>query len=104
MHADDHSFAVWKILTEGRIGESYAISVSNGRTNIEVLQLILELMDKSEDYYERVADRSGHDRRYSLDSSKLRLELGWEPRHTDFVAGLQQTIDWYRENGAWWRD
>lgn len=103
MHADDHSSAVWKILTEGRIGESYAISASNGRSNVEVLQLILKLMGKSEDYFERVADRPGHDRRYSLDSSKLRQELGWEPRRTDFVAGLQQTIDWYRENEAWWR-
>lgn len=103
MHADDHSSAVWKMLTEGRIGENYAISASNGRSNIEVLKLILKLMGKSEDYYERVTDRPGHDRRYALDSSKLRRELGWEPRHTDYAAGLQQTIDWYRENEAWWR-
>ena len=104
MYAEDHSSAIWKILTEGHIGESYTISSSNSRSNIEVLQLILKLMGKSEDYFERVADRPGHDRRYSLDSSKLRHELGWEPRHTDFVAGLQQTIDWYRNNEAWWRD
>lgn len=95
MHADDHSSAIWKILTEGRIGESYAISASNGRSNIEVLQLILKLMGKSEDYFERVDDRVGHDRRYSLDSSKLRLELGWEPMHTDFVIELKKTIECY---------
>jgi dTDP-glucose 4,6-dehydratase len=60
-------------------------------------------MGKPQDYFEWVSDRPGHDRRYSLDSSKLRRELGWEPIHTDFVAGLQKTIDWYRENEAWWR-
>lgn len=104
MHADDHSSAVWNILTKGNIGQSYAISTSDGRSNYEVLQLILKLMDKPQDYFEQIADRPGHDRRYSLDSSKIQRELGWVPRHTNFVAGLKQTIDWYRSNETWWRE
>lgn len=103
MHADDHSSAVWNILTKGNIGQSYAISTSDGRSNYEVLQLILKLMDKPQDYFERVVDRPGHDRRYSLDSSKINRELGWTPQHTDFVADLKQTIDWYCNNEVWWR-
>ncbi len=60
-------------------------------------------MGKPEDDFDWVRDRPGHDRRYAIDPTKLRTELGWEPRHTDFESGLAETIAWYRENEAWWR-
>ena len=60
-------------------------------------------MGQPEDAFDWVRDRPGHDRRYAIDSSKLRRELGWEPRHTDFASGLAATIEWYREHEGWWR-
>ncbi len=60
-------------------------------------------MGRGPDEYDLVSDRPGHDRRYAVDSSKLRSELGWEARYGDFTAGLAATIDWYRENEPWWR-
>jgi dTDP-glucose 4,6-dehydratase len=59
-------------------------------------------MGKSSDWYDHVTDRAGHDMRYAIDASKLRDELGWRPQYTDMRAGLRQTIDWYRDNRAWW--
>ena len=72
-------------------------------TNIDVLRMILEAMGKDPDDFDWVRDRPGHDRRYAIDSTKLRRELGWEPRHTDFAEGLRQTIAWYVDNEDWWR-
>jgi len=71
--------------------------------NDAVFELILELMGYAPDDYEHVADRPGHDMRYAIDNSKLVEELGWAPKFTDFRSGLQATIDWYRDNEAWWR-
>lgn len=102
IHTEDHSVAVWTILTRGRLGETYLIGADGERSNIMVLRDILRVMGRSEDDFDRVKDRPGHDRRYAIDSSKLRKELGWRPTHTDFESGLQQTIDWYRENRQWW--
>ena len=62
-----------------------------------------EAMGKDPDDFDWVRDRPGHDRRYAIDSTKLRRELGWRPRHTDFAEGLQKTIEWYRDNEDWWR-
>ena len=103
IHAEDHSSAVWTILTRGRVGETYLIGVDGERDNITVLREILRLMGRPEDDFDWVRDRPGHDRRYAIDPSKLRRELGWEPRHTDFAEGLAETIEWYRDNEAWWR-
>ena len=102
IHTDDHSSAVWTILTKGEMGETYLIGADGERSNIDVLRAILARMGKPADDFDWVRDRPGHDRRYAIDSTKLRRELGWEPRHTDFSEGLDQTIAWYTENRAWW--
>ena len=103
IHTEDHSSAVWEILTRGRIGETYLIGADGERSNIDVLRAILEAMGKEPDDFDWVRDRPGHDRRYAIDPTKLRTELGWEPRHTDLAEGLAETIEWYRDNEAWWR-
>ncbi|MFB9309267.1 dTDP-glucose 4,6-dehydratase [Agromyces hippuratus] len=102
IHADDHSSAVLTILERGAIGETYLIGADGERNNKQVVELILEIMGQPRDAYDHVTDRAGHDLRYAIDSSKLRAELGWQPRYGDFDAGLAATIDWYRENEAWW--
>ena len=103
IHTEDHSSAVWTILTKGEMGETYLIGADGERSNIDVLRAILERMGRGADDFDWVRDRPGHDRRYAIDSTKLRRELGWEPAHTDFAAGLADTIRWYRENESWWR-
>ena len=103
IHTEDHSSAVWTILTKGKIGETYLIGADGEKNNIDVLHAILKAMGKSEDDFDWVKDRPGHDRRYAIDSSKLRHDLGWSPKHTDFEEGLAQTIHWYTENESWWR-
>ena len=103
IHTDDHSSAVWTILTRGRAGETYLIGADGEKNNITVLREILKAFGRDEDDFDRVRDRPGHDRRYAIDSTKLRRELGWEPKHTDFAEGLAETIEWYRENETWWR-
>lgn len=102
IHTNDHSSAVWTVLTKGRIGETYLIGSDGEKNNKEVLELILELMDQPEDAYEHVEDRPGHDLRYAIDASKLYEELGWRPQYTNFRDGLKDTIKWYSENKAWW--
>jgi dTDP-glucose 4,6-dehydratase len=103
IHTEDHSRAVWEILTRGRIGETYLIGANGEKSNIEVLRAILRAMGQTEDAFDWVRDRPGHDRRYAIDPTKLEDELGWQPVHTDFAEGLQQTIAWYREHEDWWR-
>jgi dTDP-glucose 4,6-dehydratase len=103
IHADDHSSAVLLILNEGQIGETYLIGADGEKSNREVVETILELLGHPPDAYDLVTDRVGHDLRYAIDSTKLRRELGWQPRYPDFRAGLAQTINWYRTNEAWWR-
>ena len=102
IHADDHSSAVWTILTKGEMGETYLIGADGEKSNIDVLRAILERMGRPVDDFDWVRDRPGHDRRYAIDSAKLRRELGWAPKHTDFSEGLDQTIAWYTEHRAWW--
>ena len=86
-----------------RQGETYLIGADGERDNLAVLREILKAFGRPEDDFDWVRDRPGHDRRYAIDSSKLRRELGWEPTRTDFAAGLAETIEWYRENEPWWR-
>ena len=103
IHANDHSSAVLTILEKGAIGETYLIGADGEKNNKDVVELILNEMGQAADAYDHVVDRAGHDLRYAIDSTKLRTELGWKPEYSDFEAGLAATIQWYRENEAWWR-
>ncbi len=103
IHTEDHSSAVLTILEQGKIGETYMVGADGERNNKQVFEDILELMGKPRDWYEHVNDRPGHDLRYAIDATKLRTELGWQPKYTDFQAGLADTIKWYQDNEAWWR-
>jgi len=103
IHADDHSSAVLRILEQGRHGETYLIGADGERNNLQVVKALLGLFGRSEDDIEFVTDRAGHDRRYAIESGKLRAELGWSPRFQDFEAGLADTVEWYRSHEDWWR-
>ena len=102
-HVADHNDGVHRIIANGRIGETYLIGSGDERSNKQIMDLILELMDRPADGYDHVSDRPGHDLRYSNDSTKIRTELGWQPQYGDFRAGLAATIGWYRENDWWWK-
>ena len=102
IHADDHSSAVLTILEGGTIGETYLIGADGEKDNKTVVEMILTLMGQPADAYDHVTDRAGHDLRYAIDSTRLRTELGWQPRYADFDAGLAATIDWYRTHEDWW--
>jgi dTDP-glucose 4,6-dehydratase len=102
IHVDDHSSALLTILERGRVGETYLVGADGERANLDVARALLRLMGRADDDYELVADRAGHDRRYAIESGKLRLELGWQPRYADLEAGLARTIDWYRSHREWW--
>jgi dTDP-glucose 4,6-dehydratase len=103
IHVDDHNDAVLTILEKGKMGETYMIGANGETSNKKVVKTILELMGKPDDWYDHVNDRPGHDLRYAIDWSKLHRELGWEPKYTTFKDGLSATIDWYRDNEAWWK-
>ena len=103
IHAEDHSSGVLAILEKGKIGETYLIGADGEKNNKEVVELILKLMGKESTDYLHVNDRPGHDMRYAIDSSKLRTELGWKPKYTNFEEGLKETIAWYTANESWWK-
>jgi dTDP-glucose 4,6-dehydratase len=103
IHTEDHSSAVLTILEKGKIGETYLIGADGEKDNKSVVELILKTMGKDPNDYEHVNDRPGHDMRYAIDSTKLRDELGWAPKFTDFETGLKDTIHWYTANESWWK-
>lgn len=103
IHANDHSSAVLAILERGILGETYLIGADGEHNNKDVVELLLELSGRPRDAYDHVIDRPGHDMRYAIDSSKLRQQLGWNPRFSDFRQGLTDTLQWYTENESWWR-
>ncbi|NYG59820.1 dTDP-glucose 4,6-dehydratase [Nocardioides daedukensis] len=103
IHTEDHSSAVLTILQHGQVGETYLIGADGERNNLDVVRRILALLGRDEDDFDHVADRSGHDLRYAIDSTKLRTELGWTPRFTDFESGLADTVKWYQTHEHWWR-
>ena len=102
MYVEDHCDAIAKVLGAGVPGETYNISSGNELENTKVVSEILEILGKPKSLIEYVEDRPGHDQRYSLNSSKMRRELGWKPRHT-FRKALEKTVEWYVKNERWWR-
>ncbi|WP_329378935.1 dTDP-glucose 4,6-dehydratase [Streptomyces sp. NBC_01716] len=102
LHVDDHCRAVQLVLDRGRAGEIYNIGGGNEQTNLGITELLLDLFGADRSMVRRVADRKGHDLRYSLDESKIRDELGYTPR-VPFDRGLADTVAWYRDNPAWWK-
>jgi dTDP-glucose 4,6-dehydratase len=100
LHVEDHCAAIETALRKGGAGEVYNVG-GQERENMEVVRRILDLTGASPDLVRHVEDRPGHDRRYSVDSTKLR-GLGWTPQHSFDAGGLQETVEWYRENREWW--
>lgn len=107
LYVEDHARALYKVVTEGVIGETYNIGGHNEKQNLEVVKTICsildELMPKDVPYSEQityVTDRPGHDRRYAIDSSKMSQELNWLPEET-FETGLRKTVQWYLDNQVW---
>jgi len=103
IHVDDHNRAVWTIVERGRIGETYLIGADGELDNRTVVETILEACGKDRADFDFVTDRPGHDLRYAIDATRLRTELGWEPRYRDFRSGLDATVAWYRDHEWWWR-
>ena len=99
---EDHCSAIWTILTQGCIGETYLVGANGEYNNIDVLRMILKLMGRDANDFDHVNDRPGGDKRYAIDATKLQTELGWAPKYTDFEEGLAATIDWYRAHERWW--
>ncbi len=111
LFVNDHARALEQIMSRGRIGESYNVGGNSEQTNLQVVEKICESLDqkhprkngqKYSDLIAFVTDRPGHDRRYAIDATKIKTELGWEPSVT-FEAGLSDTIDWYLANAWWWK-
>lgn len=110
LHVEDHAEALTLVLRKGRPGETYNVGGDSERRNIEVVRAICALLDEMapgsphrphEKLIEFVTDRPGHDARYAIDASKIRRELGWQPRHS-FEDGLRHTVRWYLDNRGWW--
>jgi dTDP-glucose 4,6-dehydratase len=114
LYVDDHAEALYKVIKEARVGETYNIGGNNEKTNIEVVKKVCDILDKKidkkpkniksfSDLIVHVSDRPGHDMRYSIDASKIKNHLGWEPKET-FDSGIEKTIDWYLKNKVWWNN
>ena len=102
LYVEDHCRAIDLILQKGKIGQTYCIGgLTEDLNNISILKKIIKLLGKSEEFLEHVKDRPGHDRRYALDWSKIKNELGWQPLH-NFDEWLEKTVGWYKENRQWW--
>lgn len=110
LHVEDHAEALTRVISEGLVGESYNIGGNAERKNLDVVEAICDLVDlrrprpdrsSRRDLITFVTDRPGHDRRYAIDATKIKIELGWEPR-IRFEDGLSQTVDWYLANSDWW--
>jgi len=103
LYVEDHCRAIEAIIKKGKVGETYCIGGDSEKTNKEVTYKILELLGKGEEMIEFVKDRPGHDRRYAIDASKIKKELGWRPT-VSFDEGLKRTVAWFKENKAWWQN
>ena len=113
LYVEDHARALYKVATEGCVGETYNIGGHNEKKNIEVVEMLCELLDELApkergnlvSYRELITfvkDRPGHDVRYAIDAGKIQAELGWVPEET-FETGLRKTVQWYLDNREWWR-
>jgi dTDP-glucose 4,6-dehydratase len=103
LYVEDHCRAIDLILQKGKVGETYCVGgLTEDVNNISIVKKIIKLLGKSEGSIEYVKDRPGHDRRYAVDWSKIKRELGWEPQH-DFDTWLEKTVNWYKENKDWWK-
>jgi dTDP-glucose 4,6-dehydratase len=107
LYVEDHARALYKVVTEGKVGETYNIGGHNEKQNLEVVHTICDLLDdivpKAGSYRDQityVTDRPGHDRRYAIDAAKIGNELGWKPQET-FESGIRKTVLWYLENQQW---
>lgn len=110
LYVEDHVRALYKVLMEGKNGETYNIGGFNEKRNVEVVNTICKILDEvhpaNESYSKlitTVVDRPGHDRRYAIDSNKIKNELGWEPLES-FESGIKKTVLWYLDNKAWWEE
>jgi len=103
LYVEDHCKAIDLIIHQGKIGETYCVGGKSEKPNIEIAKKILTLMDLGEDKIQYVEDRKGHDRRYAVDFSKIKNELGWQPE-VSFEDGIKKTIQWFRENENWWKN
>ena len=103
LHVQDHCRAIDTIIYKGKIGETYCIGGNGEKPNIEIARTILSAMGLGEDMIEYVEDRKGHDRRYAIDFSKIKNELGWTPQ-VKFEDGIAQTIEWFKNNENWWKN
>jgi len=101
LHVEDHAAALWTVLARGRLGRVYNIGGESERANITVVRAILDYLGKPHSLIRFVKDRAGHDRRYAMDISRIRAELGWTPSHR-FGEALCETVDWYVTNQDWW--
>lgn len=109
LYVEDHARALYKVVTEGKVGETYNIGGHNEKQNLEVVQTICDILQElkpSASLYRNlishVQDRPGHDRRYAIDACKIERELGWKPQET-FETGLRKTVQWYLNNERWWQ-
>ena len=109
LYVEDHCEAIWRVLQEGKVGQSYNIGGDNQPANLEIVEAICALIDEfkpGSEYIPHnqlkkyVTDRPGHDRRYAMNTTKIQQELGWKPKH-DLASGLRKTVEWYLENSDW---
>lgn len=102
LYVEDHAKAIALILEKGKIGETYCIGGDGERENIFIVRKLIELLGKDESSIEYVKDRPGHDRRYAINFSKIKAELGWQPS-VSLEEGLVKTVEWFKTNEAWWK-
>ncbi len=103
LYVEDHCKAIDLIIHQGKLGEVYNVGGHNEMANIDIVKLILQKLEKPESLITFVEDRKGHDRRYAIDPTKIKTELGWTPE-TKFADGIEKTIDWYLNNKTWWEE
>jgi dTDP-glucose 4,6-dehydratase len=102
LHVEDHCEAILTVLERGKAGEVYNVGGNNERSNLDLTHSILSIMGKGPEMIRPVSDRPGHDRRYAIDSSKIRQELGWAPSRSAWPQALETTVHWYTANRSWW--